>query len=154
MTTDDFNKIIQYIIERCADLKNKYVNEDIKADYICILSQSQDEYNKLLKHASSLGKVIDNTSTGPVFKFNSFPSTILGKPKVLKIRIPDSATRPERGDVDFITNYGEFKSKYLDEKRFKLIRREKFEMIELRDEKFDVLVYFSSIPPSKILGIN
>lgn len=153
MTTDDFNKIIQYIIERCADLKNKYVNEDIKVDYICIFSQSQDEYSKLLKHASSLGEIIDNTNTGPVFKFNSYPSTILGNPKVLKIRIPDK-TRPQRGDVDFTTNYAEFKSKYLDNKRFKLIKREKFEMIELRDEKFDVLVYFSSIPPSKILGIN
>ena len=153
MTTDDFNKIVQYIIERCADLKNKYVNEDIQIDYICIFSQSQDEYSELLKHASSFGKVIDNTSTGPVFKFNSFPSTILGKPKVLKIRIPDK-TRSERGDVDFTTNYEEFKRKYLDNNRFNLIKREKFEMLELRDEKFDVLVYFSSVPPSKILGIN
>lgn len=153
MSVDDFNKIIQYIIERCADLKNKYVNEDIQIDYICIFSQSQDEYNKLLEHALSLGKVVDNIKTGSIFKFDNPPSTILGKPKILKIRIPDKA-RPERGDVDFITNYGGFKSKYLDNNRFKLIKREKFEMIELRDEKFDVLVYFSSIPPSEILGIN
>jgi len=154
VTTGDFNKITQYIIERCADLKSKYVNEDIQIDYICIFSQSQDEYNELLKQASSLGEIIDNTSTGQVFKFNSYPPTILGKPKILKIRIPDQSTKPERGDVDFTTNYAGFKSKYLDNKRFKLIKREKFEMIELRDEKFDVLVYFSSIPPSKILGIN
>ena len=72
---------------------------------------------------------------------------------MFKIRQPDE-TRPEQGDVDFISDYRQFKSKYLDNKRFTLIKREKFEMIELKDSDFDVRVYFSSISPSKLRGIS
>ncbi len=150
MTSANFDGIIQYIAEECRDLKNKYVDEDLKIDYICIFSQSQEEYKELIQCASPLGEIVDNTETGPVFKFNNPPKTVLGTPKVLKIRIPDK-TRSERGGVDLTTNYSDFKIKYFDNKRFKLIEREKFEMLELRDEEFNVLVYFSSISPSELL---
>lgn len=153
MNSNDINEIINYIVEKCKNLKNKYINEDFEIDYICIFSHGQDEYNELIKQVSLIGKIIDKTKTGPVFKFNNPPQTVLGRPRVLKIRVPDK-TRPERGDVDFTTNYEEFKRKYLDDNKFKLIQREKFEMIELKDDSFDVLAYFSSIPPSKILGIT
>lgn len=152
MTIDDFNKIIDYIVEKSVDLKNKYVKEELKIDYVCVFSQSQEEYDHFIGLASSLGKIAQETKTGPVFKFNSPPQTIAGKPNLLKIRIPDK-TRPQGGDVDFNTDYEKFKAKYLNDKNFTLIKRENFEMIELRDEGFDVLVYFSSIPLSKQLGI-
>ena len=150
---NDLDGIISYIVDKCRDLKNKYISENFEIDYICVFSHSQNEYNELIKQASFLGKIVDKTNTGPIFKFNNPPQTILGSSKVLKIRIPDK-TRLERGDVDFTTNYPEFKSKYLNNNRFKLIKREKFEMLELRDEEFDVLVYFSSVPPSKLLETN
>lgn len=150
---NDLDGIINYIAEKCRDLKNKYISENFEIDYICVFSHSQNEYDELIKQASFIGKIVESTNSGPVFKFNKPPETILGKPKVLKIRIPDK-TRSERGDVDFTTNYPEFKSRYFDNNRFKLIKRKKFEMIELRDDEFDVLVYFSSIPPSKLLGVK
>lgn len=153
MNSNDINRSIHYIVEKCRDLKNKYIDEDFEIDYVCIFSHSQDEYSELIKQASLLGRIVDNTKTGPVFKFNRPPETILEKPKVIKIRFPDK-TRPERGDVDFTTDYQRFKSKYVDNNGFKLIKRDKFEMLELKDDKFDVLVYFSSIPPSKLLGIK
>ncbi len=150
MIASEFFKIIEYITKNCRDLKNKYINEDLKIDYVCIFSQSQKEYKELSEVASGVGKLVDETKTGPVFKFNNPPDTVIGHPKVLKIRVPDSL-RPERGDVDFTSNYADFKNKYFDDNKFKLIKREKFEMLELRDPAFNVLVYFSSISPSQLL---
>ncbi len=101
MTTEDFNNIISYIIEKCVELKDGRTNEkDLEIDYICILSQNQEEYNELLKQAKKIGEIVDETKTEPVFKFNHPPLTIAGKLKVLKIRLPDKM-RPQRGDVDF-----------------------------------------------------
>lgn len=154
MTIDDINNIINYLIQECIKLKNKYVEEkDLIADYVCIFTHSQDEYNELIKLAERIGKLADDTPTGPVYAFINPPETIAGKLKLLKIRKPD-ATRPQRGDVDFNTDYEVFKKKYLDNKLFTLIKRENFEMIELKDNNLDVLVYFSSIPPSKQLGVS
>lgn len=138
--------LIQNIISECIKLKNKYVDEkDLIADWICIFSQSDKEYQELTHQANEIGEVIETTATGLIYK--------IGKPKLLKIRMPD-ATKPELGDVDFITDYEQFKNKYLDNNKFTLIKREKFEMIELKDPAFNVRVYFSSIPPSKLRGIN
>lgn len=154
MTVDDINKIISYLIQECVKLKDKHTQDkDLIADYVCIFSHSQHEYNKLIKTAEQIGKLASETPTGPVYTFINPPETIAGKPKLLRIRKPDT-TRPQRGDVDFNTNYEEFKKKYLDNKRFTLIKRENFEMIELKDSAFDVLVYFSSSPLSKQLGVN
>lgn len=150
MTSEKFQEIIDFIINNCRDLKNKYVDEDLEIDYICIFSKDEGEYGELQEQASALGEIADNTTTGPVFIFDNPPDTAIGKPKVLKIRMPDK-TRPERGDVDFNTDYEELKNKYYDDNKFKLIKRERFEMLELRDPEFNVLVYFSSIPPSKLL---
>lgn len=152
MTSEDFNGIIDYIVEKSVDLKNKYVKEELEIDYVCIFSQSKEEYDQFIDFASSFGEIAQETKTGPVFKFNNPPQTTAGQPKLLKIRIPDP-TRPQRGDVDFNTDYDKFKAKYLDNERFTLIKREDFEMVELRDEKFDVLVYFSMIPLSRTLRV-
>lgn len=153
MAPEDLEKIIVYIVNECVKLKNKYVDEkDLIADYICIFSHSQDEFDELNKLAQQIGKLASETTTGPVYSFINPPETIAGNPKLLKIRKPDK-TRPQRGDVDFNTDYEMFKNKYLDNKRFTLIQREDFEMIELRDENFNVLVYFSSTPFSNQLGV-
>jgi len=146
MSENKLIDLIEKIVLKCTELKNKYVEEqNLTADWVCIFSQSDEEYQELNRQANEIGEVIETTETGLIYKF--------GKPKLLKIRMPD-ITRPEIGDVDFITNYPEFKQKYLDNNRFKLIVREKFEMIELTDSDFNVRVYFSSIPPSKLRGIN
>ena len=154
MLSEDLNKRLTKIIVECLELKNKYVEEkNLQVDYVCIFSHSINEYDELEKQAHQNGDLIETTATGPIFKFIISPHTIAGKPKVFKIRQPDEA-RPEQGDVDFTTNYEQFKSKYLDNNKFTLIQREKFEMIELKDPDFNVRVYFSSIPPSTLRGIN
>lgn len=153
MTIEEFNNIIGHIVNDCVSLKNKYTKkQNLEIDYICIFSQTQEEYQELINHALQIGKNVNETKTGPVFKFHTPLKTIAGDAKVLKIRTPDE-TRPERGDVDFNTNYEEFKKEYMTKPNFSLIIRESFEMIELKDDQYDVLVYFSSTPPSKLLGI-
>jgi len=137
--------LIQNVVSRCTELKDIYVEErDLVVDWVCIFSQSEEEYQELNRLANEIGEVVETTETGLIYKF--------GEPKLLKIRMPDM-TRPEIGDVDFITNYPEFKQKYLNNNRFKLIVREKFEMIELTDPEFNVRVYFSSIPPSRLRNL-
>lgn len=154
MTSDELKQLILTIVKKCVDLKNVYVQEkDLVIDYICIFSHSPEEYNEFIKAASETGTVVDRTKTGPVFKFHNPPETVTGKPKIFKIRMPDAA-KPQLGDVDFNTEYLPFKNKYLGKNEFALIQREKFEMIELKDNKFNVLVYFSSIPQSKVIGIS
>ena len=154
MESDDLNKRLSQIVAECVELKNKYVEEkDLPVDYICIFSHSKSEYDEVEKLALQNGKIIETTLTGPIFKFIVSPLTMAGKPKVFKIRQPDE-TRPELGDVDFTTNYEKFKSKYLDNNKFKLVKRETFEMLELKDPDFNVRVYFSSTPPSRLRGIN
>ena len=152
MTGEKFLELIRTVVEKCVVLKDKYVQEnDIVIDYVCLFSHSPEEYQEFLTHASHLGTVASETETGPVFAFNTPPSTSAGKPKVLKIRKPDLA-RPQMGYVDFTTDYQSFKKKYLGRQGFSLIQRKEFEMMELRDKAFNVLVYFSSIPQSALLG--
>lgn len=154
MIQDEIIETVDYIVNESVKLKNKYVQEGFQAaDYVCIFSRTENEYAELVKAAETLGKIVDDTPTGPVFAFAVRPRTVAGQPKVLKIRKPDE-TRPQRGDADFNTDYEKFKSKYLDNKRFTLIVRKKSEMIELKDGDFDVLAYFSSMPPSNQLGID
>ncbi|MDP2585594.1 MAG: hypothetical protein Q8P29_01800 [Candidatus Levybacteria bacterium] len=154
MTLEDLNEIITHLINECVKLKNKYVEEkDLIVDYVCIFTHSQEEYGEFHKLAKQIGKPTNETSTGPIYAFLNPPETIVGKPKLLKIRKPDE-TRPQRGDVDFNTDYENFKNKYQDDKRFTLIKRKNFDILELRDDSFDVLAYFSSTPPSKQLKIE
>ena len=153
MSKDEFDEIIDHIVDKCIKLKNKYTKEkNLQIDYICIFSHTREEYLDLIRHSLNIGKIVDETKTGPVFKLHTQLKTVAGKAKVLKIRIPDKI-RPERGDVDFNTDYEKFKKNYLMKSNFSLIKRERFEMIELKDRENNVLVYFSSIPPSKLLGI-
>lgn len=153
MSKDEFNKIVDHIVLACIKLKDTYIAEkNLPIDYICIFSQNDGEYNEFLKHASLIGEVVEETSTGPVFNIVRASIPQAREARVLKIRKPDRL-KPQRGDVDFTSNYQELKEKYFDNDRFKLIKRETFEMLELADKDFDVLVYFSSIPPSTLLGI-
>lgn len=153
MNQKDLSRIIDYLAINCTKLKDKYIGQDLVADWVCIFSQSDQEYVELKRLASEIGEIVEDTPTGPIYKFNQRPQTIAGKPYLLKIRVPDE-TRPERGDVDFNTNYSEFKKQYLDNKNFTLIVRDDFEMVELMDPEFDVRVYFSSEPLSSQLGIS
>lgn len=154
MILENLKSLIQEIVIKAVRLKNTHTDEKLaKVNYVAIFCQSQNEYAELIEVAKQLGEVIEETPTGPLFHISEL-ETVAGYLKLLKIRKPDDL-REEIGDADFtIDEYSEFKSKYLDKSNFKLIKREKFEMIELADSDFDVLVYFSNPPLDQQLGLK
>jgi hypothetical protein len=159
MDASDLKQFVQEIVKEAADLKKKHTSEEkALVNYACIFCQSDKQYDDLVALAKEIGKVIEETPTGPLFHIKPL-NTVAGKLQLLKIRRPD-ATRPELGDADFtVSNYPEFKKKYLTQKGFKLMfsnytTRKNFEMIELADPKFNVRAYFSNPPLDKQLGIQ
>lgn len=155
MDQEKFYQILNYLVDQTIKMKDE--NTDQKAapiDYICIFSQSEDEYHQLDTLVKQLGDPVDPTPTGMVYKLTQPFKTPAGLVYLLKIRIYDG-TKPQRGDCDFrVDNYPRFKQKYLDKLGFNLIERAGFEMIELKDPNFDVLAYFPNIPLTKDLGIK
>ena len=154
MDAKNLTQLVQEIVKRANDLKDKHTSEkNAQVNYACIFCQSDEQYDSLVALAQEIGKVVEETPTGPLFHIQPL-NTIAGKLQLLKIRKPDAA-RPELGDADFtITNYPEFKRKYLSQKGFSLIVRKNFEMIELVDPQFNVRAYFSNPPLNKQLGIE
>lgn len=153
MTKEDILSLIQYIATKTIQLKNKYIPEDLKIDYLTIFSHSEQEFLDMKNTMSSLGEVIDDNN-GSVYRLFE-PITIpAGKLSFLRIRHPDPK-RPQKGCDDFrVENYDQFKNKYLGkfDKNITLIKRPSYEMIEIKDEEFDVLVYFPSIRFSEVLS--
>jgi len=154
MNSNELMTLIQDIVKQACKLKNKHTSEkSAPANYACIFSHTANEYETLIETTKTIGKIITETKTGPLFQIEPL-DTVSGKLRLLKIRAPDS-TRTERGDADFtVSNYMEFKIKYLSKKRFKLIQRENFEMIELMDSTFNVRVYFSNPPLDQQMNIQ
>lgn len=151
MNIDELKELVKKIVKKANDLKNKYTSEEeAPVNYACIFCQTENQYNELTELAKTIGKIIKQTQTGPIFHIKPL-ETIAGKLYLLKIRKLE-LTRTELGDADFtISNYSKFKSKYLSQQGFKLIERENFEMIELIDSEFNVRAYFSNPPLDKQL---
>lgn len=144
--------LIKNIVQEAELLKDRYTDQKgITVNYACIFCQSEKEQSDFLKEAHKLGTIIQETSSGPLFKISL--DTIAGKLQLLKIRKPDP-TRPERGDADFtVSDYPAFKEKYLNQSGFSLIKKENFEMIELCEKDNNVRVYFSFPPLDKQLNL-
>ncbi len=150
----ELKELVCNIVERTCELKDKHTDEkSIPVHYVAIFTHTQKEYDELVSLAGKIGSVLKTTPTGPLFKIEQI-DTVAGHLKILKIRIPD-ITRPERGDADYaVRDYNSFKTKYLLRPGFRLITRDKFEMIELMDSSFDVRVYFSNPPVEKQYGLS
>lgn len=146
MTKEELQKMAQDIVGQVCELKDKYTGQaEAPVHYCCIFSQNQEEFDELSEATGQIGKVMEETPTGPLFQIEPI-ETVAGPLRILKIRKPD-VTRPERGDADFaVKDYEKFKEKYLREPGFKLIERETFEMIEIMDPAFNVRAYFSNPP--------
>ena len=154
MTAEDLKQLIQEIVKKSHELKNKHTAEKNAAvNYVAVFSQNKNEYKEFYGAAKKIGEVIKNTPTGDLFRVNGI-DTVAGKLKLVKIRLPDT-TRPERGDADFtVADYIMFKEKYLPKTGFKLVERKDFEMIELIDPSFNVRAYFSNPPLDLQLGLR
>jgi|SRR3989339_2187209 len=139
----DLKKIIvQEILMRATALKDKYTKEsNALATWICVFAQSEDEYNELLEEAKKFGEPLPDNKNGLTFILNEPIGRTI---KVLKIRKFDP-NKKERGDADFtVKDYESFKKENLKKENFKLIPRDRFEMIELSESGNSVLTYFSN----------
>jgi len=154
MDVNILKQFVQEIVEKANALKNKHTSEEkAPVNYACIFCQKSEQYDNLVAVTQKIGKVIEETPTGPLFHIQPL-DTVAGKLQLLKIRKPDT-TRTELGDADFtVTNYPEFKRKYLSQKGFSLIVRKNFEMIELVNPQFNVRTYFSNPPLNIQFGIE
>lgn len=152
MNTEDLKNIVKDIVAQAEQVKRRIINDPAPVNYACIFSQSDEEYTSFLETTEKIGKVVKDTDTGPVFQIQPL-ETIAGNLQVLKIRKPDSA-RPERGDADFtLSDYTTFKQEHLKQNGYKLIHKGGFEMIEYKDPRANVLLYFSNPTLGKVLGI-
>lgn len=153
MTTSDLKSLIQEIVEKGRELKDRHTSEkNAHVNYACIFAQNQDEYDTLLATTQKMGRIIQETPTGPLFHINPL-DTAGGKLRLLKIRVP-AKTHPDRGDADFtVEDYATFKKTSLAKSGFKLIERSDIEMIELMDPLFKVRAYFSHPPLDEQLGL-
>jgi hypothetical protein len=154
MDAKNLKILVQEIVKQSNILKNKHTAEKTApVNYACIFSQNETEHRDFLEAAKGIGKIIEETPTGPLFRIQPL-GTVAGLLQLLKIRAPDP-TRPQRGDADFtVFDYEKFKQEHLGKEGYKLITKPKFEMIELKDPVFNVLAYFSNPPLDKQLGIN
>ncbi len=153
MDIEDLKSIVIDLVAEADILKRKFVSDTAPVNYACIFCHSDEEYKVFFETTERIGKIVQETGPGPIFQIEPW-ETVAGILKILKIRKPDP-TRIERGYVDFtLSNYEEFKETHLKQEWFKLIVREKYEMIELKDPNFDVLVYFANPPLDKQLGIR
>lgn len=146
-------KIIDHIADEGLKAIKKHIKQKLPIDYVGIFSKNQQEYNELIELLDKLGKRRILYEKGITFLLHKPYETKAGKLNLIKIRIPDKQ-KPQRGAPDFrIKNYKRFKQKYLKRKNFNLIVRKEYEMLELKDKNFDILVYFPDIPLSTELGI-
>lgn len=130
MNINDVYNLVKNIVSKSNDLKNKYTDEiNAKVNYACIFCKNDEEFNnyvELLKKDNNY--IIEDTYSGPLFRLQDL-ETVSGPLKLLKIRKYDDK-HLDLGDADFtVSNYEEFKSKYIDKPNFKLIRRNEYEMI-------------------------
>ncbi|MCL5419250.1 MAG: hypothetical protein M1360_04935, partial [Candidatus Marsarchaeota archaeon] len=79
MEVVELEALIKEIVRQAKELKDKYTQEQTAlVNYSAIFSHSQSEYNELIEVASKIGKVVDNTPTGPLFQIKPI-DTISGK---------------------------------------------------------------------------
>lgn len=159
MDLDGLKQFVQEIVKKANNLKDAHTYENgAPVNYACIFCQDKEQFGELMRLSERIGKVIEEGPTGTLFHIEPI-GTIAGKLQLLKIRKPDSE-KPELGDADFtVSDYPEFKKKYLAKEGFKLIYSnynniKKFEMIELTDSKYNIRTYFSNPPLTKQLGIS
>jgi len=145
--------IVKNIVEQAKALKDRHTNEGrAPVNYSCIFSYTSEEYSELVEACGRIGTIVESTPTGPLFNIRKM-ATAAGPLRLLKVRVPDK-TRSERGDADFtVGDYNAFKKECLARKGFKLIIREKMEMVELMEDGCEVRAYFSNPTLERILGI-
>lgn len=136
---------------------NKYIDKvdiGLDADYLCVFPKSEKEYNKFDSIIKTLGKTVQQNEEGDWVWLDKPIETEYGLIKMLRIH----KFAPEKkciGYADYkAIDYDNFKSKYLGREGFKLMKHPTFEMVELKDDGFDVCVYIPDTPLTQDLKLE
>jgi len=146
MPITELQQIVQEIVREATELKNKYTDAiNARVNYACIFSYSEQEFKSLVNLAKENGKIVKETSAGPIFRIPTL-STVSGSLKLLKIRKPDKS-KHQKGYADFtIKDFSKFKKKYLQNKNFHLFTRPGYEIIGIKNSNANVSTYFANPP--------
>ena len=69
----NLTQMVEEIVKKANDLKNKHTSEkNALINYACIFCQNDEQYNSLMALAQEIGKVVEETPTGPLFRIQPF----------------------------------------------------------------------------------
>lgn len=135
---------VAYVARETTRLCQSIIGKSFPIKSLTVFTHDEMEYKLLFAILATLGKPY-NYNNGP--RVELFESIMVDNNKIthLRIRKPD-IERPQVGCNDFEMDYKLFKKEYLLKypEHLKLIIRPEYEMIELHDDKFDVLAYVVS----------
>lgn len=141
-TKEELFKAVNYVAMQSTKLCQKITGETLPITYLTICAHYLDEYDELIKIASTLGEVVDANNGIAVMPLKPIKTAGHTVPK-LRIRKPDPY-RTQVGCNDFDPgNYQDFKQKYVavNPNNLRVIERPDYEMIEFYDPDFDVFSY-------------
>lgn len=141
---EELLKTVKYIATESSKMAKKVIGLAFPIKSVTVFSHSEQEFELLTGILSKLGKPY-NYNNGPRVELHEVIQVNGNRITHLRIRKPDGE-RPQVGCNDFEADYKAFKRKYLEKypENLSMIRRPEYQMIELRDEGFDVLAYFVS----------
>lgn len=144
-TKEELLQAVTYVAQQSNKLCEKITSKSLPVTYLTICAHYPDEYEQLVKVASTLGEVVEannGIAIMPKEPIKTASQTI----SKLRIRKPDPY-RTQVGCNDFDAgDYQEFKEKYLvaNPNNLRVIQRPEYEMIEFYDPDFDVFSYVVS----------
>jgi len=146
MLSKNLLKTYQQIINNAKEMVSKNVDDsDLTGNinYAAIFAHSLNEFEKISSELEKNGKVSDKQPTGDYYLLDTPMKTDFGNIKNCRVRKPDN-DHPQVGYVDFeVTDYNDFKSKYVKKPGFKIINNvHGIELVELWDKNYSVKAFF------------
>lgn len=139
-------RAIDYVAMKTSSLLKHVIGRELPITYLTIFAHRPEEYERLIKFASELGKP-EETKNGLRFNLKEPIRTRAGYLKKIRIRKPDPY-RTQVGCADFdVGDYTEFRDKYLLKRpdNVRLIERKGHSLLEFHDPNYDVFAYVFSV---------
>lgn len=119
-------------------------------DYVDIFPQNEEEHFALAAEIETLGKPVFKTSTGTTYKLFKPVDTVQGPLELIRVRIYDETRTAFLGHPDYaIAEYEKAKEFLLQKENVGMLTRPDYDLIEVWDPKYKVLLYIPSVPLTK-----
>jgi molecular chaperone GrpE len=143
------NHVIDTIVDQSILLKNKYLSDfDTEMDYVAIFTQDNEEYDYYAEEALKIGKLFKEDNECIYVILNESIESDIGNFNLIKIGKPDTSKKAI-GYSDLRIDYKKLKAEIVDNSAFNITTsNDGIELVELKDNAFNVLIYFPEIPLS------